>query len=39
VTIEQIIQKEIEESERWVNLEKENSIYKRDLMKRIELIN
>ena len=39
MTIEQILQKEIEESERWVNLEKENSIYKRDLMKRIELIN
>jgi hypothetical protein len=39
VSIEQALQQDIEESERWVNLEKENSVYKRDLMKRIELIN
>ena len=36
--IEQILEKEIEESKRWVDLEKENSTYKRDLTKRIELI-
>ena len=39
MTIEHALQQDIEESERWVDLEKENSIYKRDLMKRIELIN
>lgn len=29
---------EIEESKRWLNLEKEDNTYKRDLAKRIELI-
>ncbi|HEX2306374.1 MAG TPA: hypothetical protein VHH33_08810 [Nitrososphaeraceae archaeon] len=39
MTIEQTLQTEIEESKRWVNLEKDESTYKRDLAKRIELIN
>jgi len=33
MTIEQVLEKEIEESKRWVDLEKENSTYKRDLTK------
>jgi hypothetical protein len=37
--IEHTLQKEIEESQRWLNIEKEDSTYKRDLAKRIELIN
>ena len=37
--IEQTLLQEIEESERWLNLEKDESTYKRDLAKRIELIN
>jgi hypothetical protein len=39
VTIEQILLQEIEESKRWLNLQKDESTYKRDLVKRIELIN
>jgi hypothetical protein len=39
VTSEQILLQEIEESQRWFNLEKDESTYKRDLIKRIELIN
>jgi hypothetical protein len=39
VTIQQRLQKEIEESRRWFELEKDESTYKRDLYKRIELIN
>jgi hypothetical protein len=39
MTIEQTLLKEIEESKRWLNLEKDESTYKRDLAKRIELIN
>ena len=31
--------KDIEDSQRWLNLEKDESTYKRDLAKRIELIN
>ena len=38
MTIKQILEKEIEESKKWVDLEKENSTYKRDLIMRIELI-
>lgn len=30
---------EIEESKRWLNIEQKESTYKRDLTKRIELIN
>lgn len=37
--IEQTLLQEIEESKRWLNLEREVSTYKRDLAKRIELIN
>jgi nicotinic acid mononucleotide adenylyltransferase len=39
VTIEQILLQEIELSQRWFNLEKDESTHKRDLVKRIELIN
>lgn len=36
---QQPLQKEIEESKTWLSREKEESTYKRDLKKRIELIN
>jgi len=36
---EQILLKEIEESKRWFEIEKDDSTYKRDLQKRIDLIN
>jgi hypothetical protein len=39
MTIEQILQKEIQESKRWLEIEKDDSTYKRYLQKRIELIN
>jgi hypothetical protein len=39
MTIQQTLLQEIEESKRWFNLEKDESTYKRDLAKRIELIN
>jgi hypothetical protein len=39
MSMQQTLQKEIEESKRWFNLEKNDSTYKRDLRKRIELIN
>ena len=39
MTIEQTLLQEIEESKRWFNLEKDESTYKRELAKRIELIN
>jgi hypothetical protein len=41
VTIEQTLQKEIEDSKMWLNIEKDESTYKRDLRldNRIELIN
>ena len=39
MTVDQILQKEIEESKTWLSREKEESIYKRDLKKRIELKN
>ena len=39
MSTEQILQNEIEESKRWLEVEKEDSTYKRDLQKRIELIN
>jgi len=39
VNIEQTLLQEIEESKKWFNIEKDNSTYKRDLAKRIELIN
>jgi len=39
LSLEQILQKEIETSETWLRREQEESTYKRDLQKRIELIN
>jgi hypothetical protein len=39
MSIQQALQKEIEESKKWLNIEKDESTYKRDLQKRIELIN
>jgi hypothetical protein len=39
VTIEQILQNEIHESKRWIEIEKDESTYKRDLKKRVKLIN
>jgi hypothetical protein len=39
MTVEQTLLQEIEESKRWLNLEKDESTYKRDLAKRIQLIN
>jgi hypothetical protein len=39
MSIEQRLQNEIQESKRWVDIEKEDTTYKRDLAKRIELIN
>jgi hypothetical protein len=39
MSTEQILLKEIEESKRWLDIEKDDSTYRRDLQKRIELIN
>ena len=39
MTVNQVLKKGLEESELWLNREKEESTYKRDLRKRIELIN
>ncbi|MDW0135699.1 MAG: hypothetical protein QOK88_09410 [Nitrososphaeraceae archaeon] len=39
MTLDQILQQEIKDSELWLSREKEEPIYKRDLKKRIELIN
>ena len=39
MSIDQILQNEIQESKRWLETEKDESTYKRDLQKRIELIN
>lgn len=39
MTVLQILQQEIRDSELWFTLEKEESTYKQDLKKRIELIN
>ena len=39
MTVDQILQKEIKDSQIWLTREREESIYKRDLRKRIELIN
>jgi hypothetical protein len=39
MTVEQILQYEINDSKRWLDLETEETTYKRDLQKRIELIN
>ena len=39
MSIEQTLQSEVEESKRWLNTQREESTHKRDLKKRIELIN
>lgn len=39
MTLEQILQQEIKDSVLWLSREKEECTYKRDLKKRIELIN
>ena len=39
MSVNQIISQEIKNSELWLSREKEESTYKRDLKKRIELIN
>jgi len=39
MSIQQTLQKEIEESKKWIEIEKDDSTYKRNLQKRIELIN
>jgi hypothetical protein len=39
MNIEQILQNEIQGSKRWIEIEKDDSTYKRDLKKRVELIN
>jgi predicted nucleic acid-binding protein len=39
MTVERIFQKEIEESRTWLDRETEETTYKRDLQKRIELLN
>jgi hypothetical protein len=39
MSIQQKLQNEIEDSKRWIEVEKDDSTYRRDLQKRIELIN
>ena len=39
MTVDQLLQQEIKDSELWLSREKDESTYKRDLKKRIELIN
>ena len=39
MTVDQILHQEIKDSEVWLSREKDESTYKRDLKKRIELIN
>jgi hypothetical protein len=39
MSAQQILRKEIEKSKTWLSREKEEATYKRDLVKRIELIN
>jgi hypothetical protein len=39
MSVQQALQNEIEESKRWIESTQEDSTYKRDLYKRIELIN
>lgn len=39
MTIEQILRNEIQESKRWLDNDTAEGVYKRDLVKRIELIN
>lgn len=39
MTVDQMLEQEIKDSELWLSREKDESTYKRDLSKRIELIN
>ena len=39
MSIQQTLQKEIEDAQKWLKVEKPESTYRRDLRKRIELIN
>ena len=39
MSIEQILHNEIKDSKRWIEVEKDESTYKRNLKKRVELIN
>jgi hypothetical protein len=39
MTLEQRLQSEIQDSKRWIECTQNNSTYKRDLKKRVELIN
>ncbi|CAN5531512.1 hypothetical protein BH18THE1_BH18THE1_14330 [soil metagenome] len=39
MSIQQILQNEIEESIRWIEVEKDESTYKRNLRRRVEIIN
>jgi len=39
MTVEQTLQTRIDESKKWLDREKDESTYKRDLKKRIEMIN
>ena len=39
MTVEEILQNEVKDSQRWIEVEKEESTYKRDLKKRVEIIN
>ncbi|HKQ20648.1 MAG TPA: hypothetical protein VJS91_01285 [Nitrososphaeraceae archaeon] len=38
MNVEQILEKDLEESKLWLSREREESTYKRDLIKRIELL-
>src|SRR6476659_2012655 len=39
MSVQQTLLKEIEDSQRWLDVQKEENTYRRDLRKRIELIN
>jgi hypothetical protein len=39
MNVEQLLQNEIKDSQRWIEIERDESTYKRDLKKRVELIN
>jgi len=39
MSVQETLQKDIEEAQKWLRVEKEESTYRRDLRKRIELIN
>ena len=39
MNVEQLLQNEIKDSKRWIEVEKDESTYKRNLKKRVELIN